>query len=157
MLEAIGTLNAYSFISKRPVDLTLDLYRLVYLAMRNWLRKEKLLAQSTERVITRLENVFPDKDHKNRSVWRVYLPHAHYVLESDLVDKEWQSRVDLMWRYGMCLYEDGRWSEAEAAITKVLEIEKKDLGADPFLYSNQHSRPSIDVPESRPMGRCTVF
>ena len=136
-IEAIGTLNAYSFISKRPTDLALDLHRLVHLATRNWLRKEKLLAQSTERVIVRLEEVFPDKDHKNRSVWRAYLPHVRYILESDLVDKDWQSRMDLIWRYGMCLYEDGRWNEAEAAITEVLEIEKRDLGADhPFTLTS---------------------
>ena len=30
----------------------------------------------------------------------------------------------------MCLYEDGRWNDAEAAITEVLEIEKRDLGAE---------------------------
>ncbi|KAF4625403.1 hypothetical protein G7Y89_g12766 [Cudoniella acicularis] len=68
-IEAIGTLNAYSFITKRPADLALDLHPL-------------------------------------------------------------QSRMDLIWRYGMCLYEDGRWNEAEAAITEVLEIEKRDLGAN---------------------------
>ena len=129
-MEAIGTLNAYCFISKRPADLALDLHRLVHLSTRNWLRKEKLLAQSTERVIVRLEEVFPDEDHKNRSVWRTYLPHARYVLESNLVDKDWQSRIDLIWRYGMCLCEDGQWNEAEAAITEVLEIEKRDLGTD---------------------------
>ncbi|CZR65364.1 related to kinesin light chain 1 [Phialocephala subalpina] len=128
-MEAIGTLNAYSFISKRPADLTLDLHRLVHLSTRNWLRKEKLLAHSTERVIVRLEEVFLDENHKNRSVWRAYLPHARYVLESNLVDKDWQSRMDLIWRYGMCLYEDGRWNEAEAAITEVLEIKKRDLSA----------------------------
>ena len=35
-----------------------------------------------------------------------------------------------MQRYGVCLYEDGRWNDAEAAITEVLEIEKRDLGAE---------------------------
>jgi tetratricopeptide (TPR) repeat protein len=129
-VEAIGTLNAYSFIRKRPVDLALDLHQLVHLSTRNWLRKENLLAHSTEGVIVRLEEVFPDEDYKNRSAWRTYLPHARYVLESNLVDKDWQSRIDLLWRYGMCLYKDGRWNEAEAAITEVLEIKKRDLGAD---------------------------
>jgi hypothetical protein len=38
--------------------------------------------------------------------------------------------MNLIWRYGMCLYEDGRWNEAEAAITDVLEIEKRGLGTD---------------------------
>jgi tetratricopeptide (TPR) repeat protein len=129
-IEAIGTLNAYSFITKRPADAALDLHRLVHLSTRNWLRKEKLLTSSTERVIRRLEEVFPDNDHKNRSVWRMYLPHARYILESNLVDKDWQSRMDLLWRYGMCLLEDGRWNEAEAAIAEVLEIDKRDLGTD---------------------------
>jgi tetratricopeptide (TPR) repeat protein len=129
-IEAIGTLNAYSFITKRPADAALDLHRLVHLSTRNWLRKEKLLTDSTERVIRRLEEVFPDDDHKNRSVWRTYLPHARYVLESNLVDKDWQSRMNLLWRYGMCLFADGRWNEAEAAIAEVLEIEKRDLGTD---------------------------
>jgi tetratricopeptide (TPR) repeat protein len=129
-IEAIGTLDAYSFISKRPVDLAFDLHRLVHLSTRNWLRKEQLLAHSTEEVIKRLEEVFPDEDHKNRSVWRTYLPHVRYVLESNLVDKDWQSRIDLIRRYGTCLYEDGRWSEAEAAVAEVLEIDRRDLGAD---------------------------
>jgi tetratricopeptide (TPR) repeat protein len=129
-IEAIGTLDAYSFISKRPVDLAFDLHRLVHLSTRNWLRKEQLLAHSTEEVIKRLEEVFPDKDHRNRSVWRTYLPHVRYVLESNLVDKDWQSRIDLIRRYWTCLYEDGRWSEAEAAVTEVLEIDRRELGAD---------------------------
>ena len=38
--DAIGTLNAYSFVSRRPADQALDLHRLVNLATRNWLRKE---------------------------------------------------------------------------------------------------------------------
>jgi tetratricopeptide (TPR) repeat protein len=129
-LEAIGTLNAYSFVSKRPADLALDLHRLVHLATRNWLRKEKLLAHLTKEAIKRLQGVFPDEDYKNRSVWRMYLPHARYVLESNLVDKDWENRMGLLWRYGICLNADGRWNEAEAAITEVLEIEKRDLGVD---------------------------
>jgi tetratricopeptide (TPR) repeat protein len=128
-IEAIGTLNAYSFITKRP-GLALDLHRLVHLSMLNWLRKEKLLSHSTEGVIKRLEEVFPDELYENRNVWRSYLPHARYVLESDLVDQTWQSRINLMWKCGQCFYKDGRWTEAEAAFTQVLEIEKRDLGAE---------------------------
>jgi tetratricopeptide (TPR) repeat protein len=136
-IEALGTLNAYSFITKRPADAALDLHRLVHLSMRNWLRKEELLAQSTEKVIVRLAEVFPDSDDKNRSVWRTYLPHTRYVLESNLVNKDWQSRMDLLWKYGRCLFADGRWNEAEAAIAEVLEIETRDLsGGHPFMLTS---------------------
>ncbi|KAG4431135.1 hypothetical protein IFR05_013384 [Cadophora sp. M221] len=129
-IDAIGTLDAYSFISKRPADQALDLHRLVHLATRNWLRKEQLLAQWTESVVERLEDVFPDDDHNNRSIWRTYLPHARCVLESSLGDRDRQSRLSLSWRYAICLYADGQWNEAEAAYIEGLEIEKKELGAD---------------------------
>ncbi|GIC93461.1 uncharacterized protein Aud_009949 [Aspergillus udagawae] len=128
--DAIGTLNAYSFVSRRPADPVLDLHRLVHLATRNWLRRERKLAQWTERVIVRLEEVFPDYDHKNRSVWRRYLPHARYALQADLTDKHWTCRMDLIWRYGLCLDQDGQWDDAEVAFTQVLEMRKRVLGPD---------------------------
>ncbi|KAG4427291.1 hypothetical protein IFR05_017226, partial [Cadophora sp. M221] len=112
-IDAIGTLDAYSFISKRPADQALDLHRL-------W----------TESVVERLEDVFPDDDHNNRSVWRAYLPHARCVLESRLVDQGQQSRMSLLWRYATCLSADGLWDEAEAAFAEGLEIKKRELGAD---------------------------
>ncbi|KAG4427011.1 hypothetical protein IFR05_017506, partial [Cadophora sp. M221] len=129
-IDAVGTLDAYSFISKRPADQALDLHRLVHLATRNWLRKEDLLAQWTESVVKRLEEVFPDNNHNNRSVWRAYLPHARCVLESRLVDQGQQSRMSLLWRYATCLSADGLWDEAEAAYIEGLEIKKKELSAD---------------------------
>ncbi|KAF2178893.1 TPR-like protein, partial [Zopfia rhizophila CBS 207.26] len=91
---------------------------------------EERLAQSTEKAIVRLQEVFPDNSHENRSLWRIYLTHARYALESELVDRDWKTRMDLMWRYGVCLYEDGRWNEAEISIAQVLEMRKRMLGAD---------------------------
>lgn len=60
---------------------------------------------------------FPEDDHKNRSVWRTYLPHVRYALESDLVNKDGEKGVALMCRYGR-LNRDGRRNEAEAPFTK---------------------------------------
>ena len=128
--DAIGTLDAYSFIVKRAADLALDLHRLVHLATRNWLRRNDLIIPWAEKAIVRMEEVFPNNDHENRIEWRKYLLHARSLLDSNLVEKESQSRMKLLWRYGMCLYEDGRWNEAEAAISEVLEIEKRDLGIE---------------------------
>jgi len=128
--DAIGTLDAYSFIIRRPADLALDLHRLVHLATRNWLRKERLITQWTERAISRLEEVFPDHGHKNRSLWRTYLPHARYALLSDLVDKNGEIRMNLTWRFGMCLYSDGRYNEAEVSFMEVAERRKKVPGAE---------------------------
>ncbi|PQE21863.1 hypothetical protein CJF31_00007706 [Rutstroemia sp. NJR-2017a BVV2] len=74
-IDAIGILDAYSFIIKRVADQALDLHRLVHLATRNWLQQNDLITQWTERAIIRLEEVFPDAKHQNRTTWRMYLPH----------------------------------------------------------------------------------
>ncbi|KAF7507643.1 hypothetical protein GJ744_010196 [Endocarpon pusillum] len=131
-VDALGTLIAYSFIIRRVTDVALDLHRLVHLATRNWLRKEGQLALSTEKAIVRLEEVFPDHSYENRSLWRTYLTHVCCALESSSssVYKDSKTRMNLLWRYGMCLYKDGRWDEAETPITQVLNMEKRMLGAD---------------------------
>jgi tetratricopeptide (TPR) repeat protein len=127
--KAIGTLRAYSFIIKRSAD-AFDVHRLVHLATRGWLRKEELLAQWTERAITRLGDVFPDNDDQNRSIWRGYLAHAHYVLESNLIENCGENKIKLMWKVGMCLHRDGRWKEAEELDVQVIETGRRVLGSE---------------------------
>ncbi|OCL11362.1 HET-domain-containing protein [Glonium stellatum] len=129
-VDAIGTLTAYSFVNKRPAEECFDLHRLVHLATRNWLQKEELLAQSTERAILRLGEVFPDHGHQNRTVWRRYLAHASYALESDVAGDDNEARTSLLWKLGMCLYQEGRWNEAEKAFLQVMETHKRVLGPE---------------------------
>jgi tetratricopeptide (TPR) repeat protein len=131
-VDALGTLHAYSFIQKRaeslaPEDLTLDTHRLVHLATRNWLRKEKLLAHWTEKVVERLADVIPDHTNQNRSIWRRYLIHAHYALDSRLIDQDGKERIDLAWKVGNCLNSDGRWKEAETLLVQVMKFQKTAL------------------------------
>ena len=128
--DAIGTLAAYSFITRRTTDQMLDLHRLVHLATRNWLRKQRLITQWTEKTITRLEEIFPDNDHQNRSIWRTYLPHIPIVLISTAIDKDSEIRTELVRRFGLCLYSDGRYNEAEVQFVEVLKIRRKVLGAE---------------------------
>ena len=129
-IDAIGTLNAYSFIARRPADLAIDVHRLVHLATRNWLRKEELLTRWTVGAIARLAKLLADRGHENRVIWRTYLPHARYALESDLVDEDGEDRIDLMWKYGTCLYHDGRYNEAERSFEQVREAKKRVLGEE---------------------------
>jgi hypothetical protein len=126
--DAIGTLSAYSFVSRRPADNSLDLHRLVHLATRNWLRREESLAQWTLKAVTRLDEVFPDDDHKNRSVWRAYLPHARYVLDSTSIEDGVQEKAELLWKFAMCLYRDRRYNEAEKSFFQVMETSLRVLG-----------------------------
>ncbi len=129
-IDAIGTLEAYSFIIKRAADLALDLHRLVHLATRNWLQQNDLMAQWTERAIIRLEEVFPEDDHQNRTEWRTYLPHVCCALMSDKAGKDGETRIALSRRFGQCLLSDGRYNEAEAPFLEVMERHKRVLGQE---------------------------
>ena len=129
-IDAIGTLSAYSFITKRPADQSFDLHRLVHLATRNWLREQKLLSEWTAKTIARIAEVFPNNNHKNRSVWRNYLPHAHYVQASDVFQKSVEENLPWIERFGLCLFSDGRWKEAEMALMQVMGTRKRVLGLE---------------------------
>ncbi|KAK9384153.1 hypothetical protein V1515DRAFT_583217, partial [Lipomyces mesembrius] len=127
-IDAIGTLKAYSFIYERQADSTLDVHRLVHLATRNWLRREELLVSWAEAVVDRLDDVFPNHNHQNRTIWRRYLTHARYALDSQLIDQDGKRRINLAERVGMCLYRDGRWKEAETLLVQVMKFRKTVLG-----------------------------
>ena len=127
-VDAIGTLTAYSFVVRRPADSAFDLHRLVHLAMRNWLRRENKLQQCIENAVVRLDDVFPDNGYENRSLWRTYLPHVRFLLESGFGKSGGEHRTDLTWRYGLCQYRDGKWDEAEKSFSQVMEAQKNTLG-----------------------------
>ncbi|RYP93273.1 hypothetical protein DL770_000648 [Monosporascus sp. CRB-9-2] len=129
-MDAIGTLSAYSFITRRAEDLTIDLHRLVHLTIRNWLRNKGVLAEWTRKAVARLEEVFPNHEHRNRAMWRTYLPHARHVLESNLIEKDDHSRIDLEWKIALCYFSDGRFDEAEAFFREVMEFRTNVLGAE---------------------------
>jgi len=130
VVDAIGTLSAYSFVTRRTGDQSLDLHRLVHLATRNWLRKEDSFAKWTGKALARLDDVFPTSNYRNRRVWRAYLPHAHYVLETDIVHDEPKRRLQLLKKYGQCLLSDGRYDEAEKPFLEVMETSSRVLGAE---------------------------
>ncbi|RYP37008.1 hypothetical protein DL768_010903 [Monosporascus sp. mg162] len=129
-IDAMGTLQGYSFLAKRSADSAVNIHRLVHLATRNWLRKEGLLPGWTGRVIARLAEVLGDVGHDNRVAWRSYMPHAYYALGSRVTGEDDEVRLNLLWKYGICLYYDGRYREAEAPFERVMETRKTKLGAD---------------------------
>ncbi|RYP11613.1 hypothetical protein DL767_011567 [Monosporascus sp. MG133] len=129
-MDAMGTLQGYSFLAKRSANSAVNIHRLVHLATRNWLRKEGLLPGWTGRVIARLAEVLGDVGHDNRAAWRSYMPHAYYALGSRLTDEDDEDRLNLLSKYGICLHYDGRYREAEAPFERVMETYKRKLGAD---------------------------
>ena len=129
--DAIGLLKAYSFLIKKSVSTTLNMHRLVHLATRSWLRRGDHFAEWTMKARQQLSKVFPDHDHTNRSVWRLYLPHARRILRCEVYEgEEVNAQMQLLWKIAMCLYEDGKYDEAEDAFARAMEARKRVLGEE---------------------------
>jgi hypothetical protein len=119
-IEAIGTLQAYSFLVKRSGTMLFDLHRLVHLATRNWLQREGTLADWMQKAIERLDELFPDHDQQNRTQWRILLSHTAYALRLDNVEQG-DCKLKLGLKYAKSLHEDGRYREAEGPFKDALE------------------------------------
>ncbi|KAF2809299.1 FabD/lysophospholipase-like protein [Mytilinidion resinicola] len=128
--DAIGLLNAYSFVAKRSGKLTLDVHRLVHFATRSWLRVRDSSVRWTLKAMRRLKNVFPNDDHHaNRSAWRLYLPHARRLLDATK-EEDAEIRTELLYKFAMCLDSDGKYIEAGISLFEVMQIWQKELGEE---------------------------
>lgn len=123
-------LNAYSFISRQLADLAFNIYRLVHLAIQSQLQKEELLAQQTKKVVMRLENVFLDNNYQNKSVQKRYLTYVRYTLESDLIDKGRESKINLVQKIRICLYSNRRFNKAKGYFVEVAKTSLRVLGQE---------------------------
>jgi tetratricopeptide (TPR) repeat protein len=129
-IDAIGTLDAYSFVTKRTAQSALDIHRLVHLSTRNWLKKQESLSEWNQVAITRLLEVFPDDNHGNRSKWRRLLPHAKFALSFGLPGQENEARMNLACNHAVALFSDGRFSEAEEYFNDALQSSRGILGPE---------------------------
>lgn len=58
----------------------------------------------------------------------MYLPHARYALESELGEGAGSKKTELLWKFGLCVYSDGRYTEAEKSFAQVIQTRNKVLG-----------------------------
>jgi tetratricopeptide (TPR) repeat protein len=125
--DAIGILDKYALMTRRPADSALDIHRLVHQALRKRLQVQGRLIQWTRRAITQLLWVFPDDDHGNRSKWRRLLPHTQYALSHSPANDDDEDRLELASKCAIALYSDGRYEEAEELQVQVMETSKRVL------------------------------
>jgi tetratricopeptide (TPR) repeat protein len=142
--EALGLLKAYSFLISQICDCLFSVHRLIHLATRNWMRIDKTLNIWTRRVACQLDDVFPNDDHANRKLWRDYLPHALYLVNSEEFQGCRQGHDGLSSKIGRCLQSDGRYYEALILFTDVLEIRQTALGPEhPDTLTSVHHIGSV--------------
>lgn len=129
MTDALGLLSAYSFVTLQKEGL-LSLHRLVHLATRSWIRQNSLFPTVALRTADRFEEVFPDNNYKNRSLWREYLPHAIFLMKNHILNDFKEDYVNLVARIGDCLHSDGRYNEAEELFRETLHFQQKRIGTN---------------------------
>jgi nucleoside phosphorylase len=128
MVEALGLLVAYSFVTLGPGNKTITVHRLVHLATRNWLNKEHHFYAYIKQAADRFNDVFPDSDHANGQLWREYLPHALTLLSEPEFRRQQQQYLRLIENMGQCLCSDGRFNEAEVLFRDIMAIQQTEHG-----------------------------
>ncbi|KAL2859131.1 violaceus kinesin [Aspergillus lucknowensis] len=136
--DAVGLLKAFSFVSEQIEDHALSLHRLVHLATRNWLRRERQFSHRIQHTAEHLTQVFPDDEHQNQKVWREYLPHALSLMGENHFQKEREPYKKLIQNVGRCLRTDGRYHEAAVFFEDIVRLQKTKGGDDddPFTMAS---------------------
>jgi tetratricopeptide (TPR) repeat protein len=76
---AIIVLKKYGFVSGRDDSSSLDIHRLVRLAMKNWMNQGR--DDCIIEVVQQLSHIYPDPSSNNKDVWLRYLPHGDAALD----------------------------------------------------------------------------
>jgi tetratricopeptide (TPR) repeat protein len=138
LVDAIGTLCTYAFLTRRGDSKVFDMHSLVHLATRIWVQREGLTETTAEKATRHLGAVFPSDDWTNRDVWREYLPHAFKVLQHSK-ELEMEEKFDLLFWVGRCLIVDGRIKEAVRSFEGVWQWRNRHFAEDhPNRLVSQH-------------------
>ncbi|KAL2848203.1 hypothetical protein BJX68DRAFT_255815 [Aspergillus pseudodeflectus] len=129
-IEALGILKAYSFISEQTKSGDLTLHRLVYLATRTWMKKNKSFTTWIIKTVQHMGETFSQLDRRERHLRRQYLPHILSVIENNEFESVRDQYGGLLQRVGYWLSSDGRNGEAKSLFSQVLEDREKTLGMD---------------------------
>ncbi|KAJ5918235.1 FabD/lysophospholipase-like protein [Penicillium verhagenii] len=142
--DALGILDAFSFITEHKGGLAFDMHRLVHLATRQWLRMNGELPACHRQAVVRLNELLSDIDRGNRIHWRLYVAHAQQAVSGD--DKDSKEKADLATICGTCLEEDGRYREAEVMYHISLNFRERVLGPEhpDTLLSINHLGTTLD-------------
>ncbi|KAI1159424.1 P-loop containing nucleoside triphosphate hydrolase protein [Nemania serpens] len=139
MAEAIGLLNAYSFILERNTPGSFDIHRLVRLVMRSWLQEKGEWKKWTVNIVQRLTEEYPFPRHENRKTWTKYLPHTQAVLEINSAintDKDGSLLFKIAKSYSILR----KYNNAELLYRQTLQLKEGVLGREhPDTLASMHN------------------
>lgn len=130
---ALGTLQAYSLISRQAGAEKYDMHRLIQLATQKWIQIQGISDEWQERALNRLYEVFP-KDSRHFESWircDLLLPHVQRILENDYRNEESLLRkANLLSRLGDFDYAQGRFEAASIRHSVALDLVRNIRGIE---------------------------
>jgi hypothetical protein len=130
--KALGVLKAFSFVTLGTGDKTINIHRLVQLAMRKWLIGERVGKVWAKNALLVLSDLYPYGSHENRGICNEYLPHAYSVLGYilPLSADAAIARASLLHCISGIMLQKGQWKKAEELLVEAKDLRKEELGAE---------------------------
>jgi tetratricopeptide (TPR) repeat protein len=154
MKEAIGTLCAYSLLTRRndgvgeptenfdrikdpDPEEWFDMHRLVHLATQMWTKEFSEQSVVADETMRHVAKIFPNDDYANRRIWRAHLPHALRLLRTTQ-NRNVEGKAELCYLVGRCLIVDGRIQEAVTWLEELCRLISVLESNHPVVLSAQH-------------------
>ena len=143
-MKAVGTLKAFSLISKEPGTATFIIHNLVQVSTRKWLDIHREIANWQERALEAVTNSFPS-DSDDVTQWttcEALLPHVKVVLQQTYTPNKWllEKQADLLHKVSFYSFQQGQWDDAYQQAKKAYDIRDEILGPeDPLTLTSMCS------------------
>ncbi len=130
--EAIGTLKAYGFITKRDDTRSYDLHRLVQVSTRHWIRQTGEFSLWATAALETLSQAVPFPDvyetQIEREKWIQYVPHVERFLQYRKEADNGLAEGCLLESFALGLVFLGRYDEAESFLVHSINIAENKSG-----------------------------
>ena len=142
--EAVGTLKAFSFISKETGAATFIIHHLVQVSTRKWLDIHGGTAKWQEMALTAVTDSFPfDSDNVGKwTTCEALLPHVKVVLQYTYASNECllQKKAEILHKVSSYNFLKGRWDDAYQHAKEAYDIRRDILGPEhPLTLTSMYS------------------
>ena len=132
-IAAVGTLKAFSFISKEIGAATFIIHRLIQVSTRKWLAMRGEIAKWQEMALEAVTDSFPfdSDDIEKWKTCEALLPHVKVVLQYTYASNECLLKKQAEIRHKVSSYKflAGQWNDAYQQAEKAYDIRSRILGS----------------------------
>ena len=142
-IKAVGTLKAFSFISRNTGAATFIIHHLVQVSTRKWLDIHGEIAKWQEMALEAVTNSFPfDSDDVEKwTTCEALLPHVNVVRRHTFTSNECLlKKGEILHKVSSYNFLKGRWNDACQQAREAYDIRLKILGSeDPLTLTSMYS------------------